>query len=140
MEINRVKGPAVIISPSGMCTAGRVKHHLKHNISNSDNTILFVGYQAEHTLGRIIQSGRSPVRIFGDWFDVRADVRTMEGFSAHADLDELLEWFDAMGGAPERTFIVHGEERAARSLASHLRTRSGAAVDVPERDEVFFLA
>jgi metallo-beta-lactamase family protein len=140
IEINRVKGPAVIISPSGMCTAGRVKHHLKHNIANSDNTILFVGYQAEHTLGRIIQSGTSPVRIFGDWFDVQAEVRTMEGFSAHADLDELLEWYDAMGGAPERTFIVHGEERAARSLASHLRTRSGATVDVPELDEAFVLA
>jgi metallo-beta-lactamase family protein len=140
IEINRVRGPAVIISPSGMCTAGRVKHHLKHNISNPDNTILFVGYQAEHTLGRVIQSGTSPVRIYGGWFDVRAEVRTMEGFSAHADLDELLEWYDAMGGAPDRTFIVHGEERAARSLASHLRTRSGARVDVPELDEVFSLA
>jgi metallo-beta-lactamase family protein len=93
MEINRMPGPAVIISASGMCTAGRVKHHLKHNISDPRSTVLFVGYQAHGSLGRVIQSGVSPVRIFGEWYPVHAAVETIEGFSAHADRDELLEWF-----------------------------------------------
>jgi metallo-beta-lactamase family protein len=139
MEINRVKGPAVIISPSGMCTAGRVKHHLKHHISNPDNTILFVGYQAQHTLGRLIQSGVSPVRIFGKWFEVNADIRTMEGFSAHADLDELLEWHDSLMGVRHRTFIVHGDEEASLAFAEHLRGRSSGPVDVPNLHQVFEL-
>jgi metallo-beta-lactamase family protein len=139
MAINDVKGPAIIISPSGMCTAGRVKHHLKHHISNPDNIILFVGYQAEHTLGRHIQSGTSPVRIFGGWFDVEAEVETVEGFSAHADLDELLEWYDALGGVREQTFIVHGDERASLAFAAKLRDRSSGPVEVPYLDEVYEL-
>ncbi len=100
MEINDHKGPAIIISPSGMCTAGRVKHHLKHNISNPKCTILFVGYQAANTLGRIIKEGTNPVRIFQEWYDVKADIETIEGFSAHADLDELLAWYDSLGRSP----------------------------------------
>lgn len=139
MEINDVRGPAIIISPSGMCTAGRVKHHLKHHISNPDNIILFVGYQAQHTLGRHIQSGTSPVRIFGGWYDVNAEVQTVEGFSAHADLDELLEWYDSLGGVKEKTFIVHGDEAASLAFAAKLRDRSSTPVEVPHLNDVYEL-
>jgi len=137
MEINYRKDPAIIISPSGMCTAGRVKHHLKHNISDPRATILFVGYQAANTLGRLIKEGRSPVRIFSEWYDVHADIETVEGFSAHADLDELLAWYDSLGGVQRQTFLVHGEEDASESLARELRTRGSEPVVVPELDQTF---
>jgi len=139
MELNKLKGPAVILSASGMCTAGRIKHHLKHNIADSRNTILFVGYQAAHTLGRHIQSGTNPIRIFGGWFDVKAEIQTIEGFSAHADLDEMLAWYDSLGGVTKQTFVVHGEEEAAESLASRLRERGSELVVVPELDQEFDL-
>ena len=137
MEINAHKGPAIIISPSGMCTAGRVKHHLKHNISNPKCTVLFVGYQAANTLGRLIKEGTSPVRIFQEWYDVKADIETIEGFSAHADLDELLGWYDSLGGVQRQTFLVHGEEAACDSLAGHLRGRGSEPVVVPELGQTF---
>ncbi len=140
MEINYYKGPAIIVSPSGMCTAGRVKHHLKHNISDPRATILFVGYQAENTLGRLIKEGASPVRIFQDWFDVKAKVEVIEGFSAHADLDELLEWHQGLGQVQRQAFLVHGEEKASESLARDLRARSSEVVVVPELDQTFPLA
>ena len=132
IALNRSNEPAVIISASGMCTAGRVKHHLKHTISDSRNTVLFVGYQAERSLGRVIQSGTSPVRIFGDWYPLEARVETIEGFSAHADLDELVEWFASLDGPPRRTFVVHGEEEASMSFARTLKKRFRADVSVPK--------
>ena len=137
MEINRLKGPAIIISPSGMCTAGRVKHHLKHNISDPRATILFVGYQAANTLGRLIKEGTSPIRIYSEWYDVKADIETIEGFSAHADLDELLAWYDSLGGIQRQTFLVHGEEDASESLARELRARGSEPVVIPELDQTF---
>ena len=118
-----------------MCTAGRVKHHLKFNISDSRNTVLFVGYQAQGSLGRVIQSGTSPVRIFGNWYPVKARIETIDGFSAHADRDELVEWFDSLGRPPKRTFVVHGEEDASLSFARTLEQRFGADVTVPERGQ-----
>jgi metallo-beta-lactamase family protein len=139
MELNKLKGPAVIISASGMCTAGRIKHHLKHNISDAKNTVLFVGYQAVHTLGRHIQSGTNPVRIFGSWFDVKAEIRTIEGFSAHADLDEMLAWYGSLGRVKRQTFVVHGEEEASQALASRLRELGSEPVVVPELDQEFEL-
>lgn len=130
--LNFSNEPSVIISASGMCTAGRIKHHLKHNISDPKSTILFVGYQARETLGQIIQRGTDPVRIFGDWFEVKASIETIDGFSAHADQAELLTWFGSLGGCPRRSFLVHGDERAALTLADLLRARHAAQVDVPE--------
>jgi metallo-beta-lactamase family protein len=121
MELNGLKGPAIIISASGMCTAGRIKHHLKHNIADPRNTILFVGYQAAHTLGRHIQSGTNPIRIFGSWFD------------------ELLAWYDSLGGVERQTFVVHGEEDAALSFAERLRGRGSETVVVPEPHQAFDL-
>lgn len=137
--INDDKNPAVIISASGMATAGRIKHHLSHNISNSRNTILFVGYQAAGTLGRVIRDGTNPVRIFGEWHTVRADVATIDGFSAHADLDGLLHWYAELEGTPRRTFVVHGEESVSLSFGDTLRERFGAKVEVPRREQSFSL-
>ena len=139
MEINVHTGPAIIISPSGMCTAGRVKHHLKHNISDPRATILFVGYQAHGTLGRLIKEGKDPVRIFREWYDVRAEIEVIDGFSAHADLDELIAWYDEVGKVGRKTFLVHGEEDAAESLATHLRVRGSEPVVVPDLGERFWL-
>lgn len=139
MEINEQRDPCVIISASGMATAGRIKHHLKHNIRDPNSTILFVGYQARSSLGQVIQSGINPVRIFGDWYEVRAEVATIEGFSAHADLDELLEWFGGLRGVPRCTYVVHGEEEAALSLADRLKQDFYATVEVPARGQSFDL-
>jgi metallo-beta-lactamase family protein len=140
MEINVLEGPAIIISPSGMCTAGRVKHHLKHNISDPRATILFVGYQAHGTLGRLIKEGKDPIRIFQNWYDVEADIEVIDGFSAHADLDELIGWYDSVGEVKRGTFLVHGEEAAAESLAAHLRVRGSEPVVVPTLGEGFQLS
>jgi len=129
--INEDRSPAVIISASGMCTAGRVKHHLKHNIADARSTVLFVGYQARETLGRVIQSGVTPVRIHGEWFDVRASIETIDGFSAHADREELLGWFAGLEGRPRATYVVHGEEDTSLTFAKTLRERFDAEVIVP---------
>lgn len=136
-EINASPMPAVIISASGMCTAGRVKHHLRHNIGDPRSAVLFVGYQARGTLGHAILSGIDPVRIFGHWHRVRARIARIEGFSAHADRTELLDWFESLGGVPNRTFVVHGDAEAAGALAAELRRRHGAEVCVPERGDTF---
>lgn len=137
--INFLEGPAVIISASGMCTAGRIKHHLKNNISDPAATILFVGYQARGTLGNVIQSGVDPVRIFGEGYPVRARIERISGFSAHADRGELLDWFSGLGGVPESTFLVHGEPDSAAALGTELRDRHKAAVVIPQRGDFFDL-
>lgn len=137
--INLNKTPSVIISASGMATAGRIKHHLKHNISSSRNTILFVGYQAAGTLGRVIRDGTNPVRIFGQWLSVRAEITAIDGFSAHADLDGLLEWYAALDGTPRCTYVVHGEETAALSFGEALRERFGGNVEVPRLEQSYTL-
>jgi metallo-beta-lactamase family protein len=137
--INDVEGPAVILSASGMCTAGRIKHHLARNVSDPRNTVLFVGYQARDTLGCVIQQGTDPVRIFGDSYRVQARVETIEGFSAHADRAGLLAWFRSLEGTPRKTFVVHGEEEAALALAGTLAERFRAHVEVPRRNQRFDL-
>jgi metallo-beta-lactamase family protein len=121
-----------------MCTAGRIKHHLKHELGNARSTVLFVGYQARGSLGHVIQSGISPVRIHGEWFDVRARIATIEGFSAHADRTELIDWFEDLGGNPGTTFMVHGDPESAAALASELQRRE-AHVLVPENGDEFDL-
>ena len=138
--IKEVDGPCVIISASGMCTAGRIKHHLKNNIADSRNTILFVGYQAAGTLGRLMQDGVSPVKIFGDWYPVRAELQALQGFSAHADRAELLAWFGSLQQRPACTYVVHGEEKAAMALRAALEQRFEASVEVPELNQGFELA
>lgn len=130
--INGMQGPAIIISANGMAEAGRILHHLKHNIEDPRNSIVFVGYQAENTLGRRLVDGAKQVRIFGDEYHVRAQVHLVNGFSAHADRSELLEWVANVKGNLKGAFVVHGEEQAALSFAEALRSLGGFTVTVPE--------
>lgn len=120
--LNGWQGPAVIISANGMVEAGRILHHVKNNIGDPRNTILFVGYQAENTLGRRIVDGANRVKIFGEEYTVRAQIERAEGFSAHADRDELLNWTKPIARGLKGAFVVHGEPQAADSLADGLRS------------------
>ena len=135
-QLNYLTEPAIIISASGMAEAGRILHHLKHSIEDEENTILFVGFQAQDTLGRRIKDGESPVRILGQMYDVKARVASIEGLSAHADQMELLEWarhFDR--NRLQRMFLVHGEPAAALVLAEKLRHEGVREVTVPSRGD-----
>jgi len=135
-KINATPGPAIIISANGMCEAGRILHHLKHNIENERNTVLFVGYQAANTLGRRIVDGVKRIRIFGDEFTVRARIEQVDGFSAHADRSELLDWIAQLQGTLKGIFLVHGEESSSQALAEELRTRYPQCnVVVPELNQ-----
>lgn len=129
--INRIRGSAIIIAGSGMCTGGRIKHHLVKNIGRPESTILFVGYQAAGTLGRIILDGEKDVRILGETHRVRARIARISGFSAHADRDELMRWLQSLGNQPDRTFITHGEPEAAEAFSDHLQNDLGWQTTVP---------
>jgi metallo-beta-lactamase family protein len=138
MELNDLKDPAVIVSASGMAEAGRILHHLKHNIEDPRNTILIVGWQAPDTLGRRLVERQPKVKIFGETFQLRAEVKVINGFSAHADRPELLEWAGEINPVPTRTFIVHGEEEASFALADGLKRSVGYKnVVVPELGQRF---
>ncbi|MCL4394422.1 MAG: MBL fold metallo-hydrolase [Chloroflexi bacterium] len=138
-EINEVRGSAIIISANGMAEAGRILHHIKHNIEDERSTILFVGYQAENTLGRRLVEGAKQVKIFGDEYNVRAQIALVNGFSAHADRSDLLDWVESAKENLKGVFVVHGEEQAALSFADALRTRGGFTVTVPQRDQTIDL-
>jgi metallo-beta-lactamase family protein len=129
-RLNGLKGPAVIISASGMCESGRVLHHLLNTIEDSQNAVLIVGFQAQHTLGRRLVEGAETVRIFGDEVRRRAEVIAIDAFSAHADRSDLLAFADGFDAPPRDTFLVHGEEMQSLSLAEALRAR-GWRVHVP---------
>ena len=120
IALNRIGGGAIIMAGSGMCTGGRVRHHLKHHLWREDSSVVFVGYAARGTLARIIIDGAQQVRIFGDEVRVRARIHTINGFSAHADQAELLAWHRNIGN-PARTFLVHGDEDAMRHFATLLK-------------------
>jgi metallo-beta-lactamase family protein len=137
--LNDRADPCIIVAASGMCEGGRVLHHLRHGIGNSRNTVLFVGFQGEGTLGRRIRDGAEEVRIFGESARVRAEVVGLDGFSAHADQDELVSWVARLDPTPRRIFLVHGELGPAETLAGRLRERVGAEVFVPEKGEEFAL-
>ncbi len=141
--LNVRKEPAVIISASGMCEAGRILHHLRNSVHDSKNCILIVGFQAEHTLGRRIVEKRPKVRIFGEEHPLRAEVKVLEGFSAHADRDELRDYAFRVharsGGLLERVFLVHGEEEGGAELAAYLRESLGVEVHFPSRGDAFEL-
>jgi metallo-beta-lactamase family protein len=129
--INDVSG-AVIMATSGMCTSGRVKHHLRRNLPRPESTILFVGYQGEGTLGRQILRGDQEVRIHGRLVPVRARVAQLFGLSAHADRSGLLRWLGHFGRPPKKLFLTHGEEIVAMGLANDLRKEKGWDVSVPQ--------
>lgn len=135
--VNRSKEPAVIISASGMAETGRILHHLKNNIASARNTILIVGWQAPHTLGRRLVEGSEEVRIFGETYKVRAEIITMNGFSGHADQEGLLKWANHIHPKPRQTFLVHGELEAAGTLADLLRAQGFPEVHVPARLQSF---
>ena len=137
-ELNFLKTPSIIIAASGMMEHGRILHHLRNRISDHRNTILVTGWQAPNTLGRKIVEGAQKVNIFGDPFQVRAKVEVLTGFSGHADENELLGWVAAMNKKPEHTFIVHGEEEAARTLQDRLSTRLGLPnIEIPDQHQGF---
>ena len=135
MALNDLKGPAIIMSTSGMCTAGRIKHHLKNHMGNEKNTILFVGYQGHGTLGRVILEGKKMVRIHGREHEVVAKVEQIFGFSGHADRGGLIEWAKAFKTPPKKVFLTHGDGDAAESLKKQLNHTLGWRVHVPNYHE-----
>ena len=140
MKINQLKGSAIIIAGNGMCTAGRIKHHLKHNLWRPGASIVIVGFQAEGTTGRQIVNGAKTVTIFGEKIAVRAKVFTIGGLSAHADQADLLGWVGHFAGKSKpRVFVIHGEANSSEALATAIRARFGLEVHVPQWREVLTL-
>ncbi len=134
MKLNRLKSGNIIIAGSGMCEGGRIKHHLKHNLWRSECSVIFVGYQAAGTLGRKIVDGARIVKILGEDILVRASIHTVNGFSAHAGREELLEWVSSLEGTPT-IFIVHGEDEAADSFSKLLSQKYGYITHRPRDGE-----
>jgi metallo-beta-lactamase family protein len=128
-------GTAIIIAGSGMCTGGRVKHHLKANLARPESTILFVGYQAFGTLGRHILEKPETIRIFGEEYELKARVERISGFSAHADKEELHQWISSLKTPPRKVFITHGEEKAAMAFQKFLSEKTGWDCVVPEYEQ-----
>lgn len=137
--LNAMNGPAVIIAASGMAESGRILHHLAHGLGDHRNLVLFVGFQAEHTLGRRIQSGEQVARILGEEYQRRAEVETIGGYSAHADRDELRAWVRKLGGPIRRAFVVHAEPAGLEAMAAILRDEGIGDVHVPGHGESFDL-
>ena len=136
-RINHISETCIIIAGSGMCTGGRIKHHLVNNISNPINTIMFVGYQAEGTLGRLIIDGKKEIRIHGENHQVKARITRINGFSAHADRNELFTWLSKLKKPPRKVFVVHGETKSAHKFADYIREKTGWQVVVPAyKDEI----
>ncbi len=129
--LNNIKGTVMIIAGSGMCTGGRIKHHLANNISRPECTIMFVGYQAAGTLGRQILDGAKNVRIHGQLYPVRARIAQIQGFSAHADRDDLMRWLSNLSVNPKRIFITHGETESAEQFSEYLHGHNGYNTMVP---------
>jgi metallo-beta-lactamase family protein len=137
MKLNELKEPAIIISASGMCEAGRIRHHLKNHLGRAENLVLFIGYCAEHTLGAQILAGRSPVNIFGEPCDVHARIASVDAYSGHADKAELRRYVQALTGDIRKIFVVHGEESQALAFGRTLQEmKPRAEVLVPEYKQV----
>ena len=133
--INHIRGSSIIIAGSGMCTGGRIKHHLVNNISRPESTILFVGYQAKGTLGRKIVKGAKTIRIHGVMHSVKANIVQIDGFSAHADQGELLGWLSGLKSPTRRVFVVHGEDESSSTFARLVREKYGWQVSIPQYKE-----
>jgi metallo-beta-lactamase family protein len=137
--LNASHGPAVIIAASGMVESGRILHHLANGIGDHRNLVLFVGFQAEHTLGRRLQSRPDTVRILGKEYEVRAEIESINGYSAHADNQELRAWVRRLGGPIRRAFVVHGEPPGLEAMATMLREEGVREVTIPKHGESFDL-
>ena len=136
-KLNELKDPAIIISASGMCEAGRIRHHLANHISNPANLILFIGYCAESTLGAQILRGQNPVNIFGEPHAVKAQIASLDSFSGHADKNELRRYVERIGGDLKKIAVVHGEQTAALAFVETLKEiKPNAAVFAPEYQQV----
>lgn len=131
MALNAVKSGAIIISASGMCEAGRIKHHLRYNLRRPECSIVFTGFQAEGTLGRRLVDGARLVRLFGEEIPVRASIHTIGGLSAHADQSALLDWLGQFRHAPQQTYVVHGEAATADEFARVISNRLGWTAVTP---------
>ena len=129
--INFIEKPKVIISASGMCDAGRIRHHLKHNLWREECTILFVGYQAMGTLGRRLIEGEKNVKLFGEPIEVKARIESLHGISGHADMNGLLKWLGAFKEAPQRVFVVHGEDTVTEEFAKTVEEKFGYQAYAP---------
>ena len=138
-QINFDKTPKVILSASGMCEAGRIRHHLKHNLWRPECTVLFVGYQSEGTVGRKITEGAQSVRLFGEEIMVRAHIETLEGISGHADRDMLLSWLSALPEKPQRVFVDHGSDTVCDTFAAAVTERLGVPAIAPYPGAVYAL-
>jgi metallo-beta-lactamase family protein len=125
--LNDLQGTAIIISASGMCEAGRILHHLKNHIEKPSTTILFVGYCAANTLGRRIRDGHEQVSIFGESYDVKAKVEIVDSFSGHADHSELIQYYEAISGSKQQTWLVHGDPECSEVLQNALQSISKAS-------------
>lgn len=131
IAINRDPKPKVILSASGMCEAGRIRHHLKHNLWRKESTILFVGYQSEGTLGRAIQEGAETLKLFGEEIQVNARIETLEGISSHADRDMLLGWLDGFEKKPKTVFVNHGSDTVCDAFAATVQEKLGISAVAP---------
>lgn len=124
-QLNMNRQPKIIISASGMCEAGRIRHHLKHNLWDKKSSVIFVGYQAEGTLGRALLNGVKEVTLFGEPVQVNAEIHNLEGFSGHADRNGLMEWISGFQQQPKQVFLVHGEEASKKDLAKSIENELG---------------
>ncbi len=129
IALNHNDRPKVIISASGMCEAGRIRHHLKHNLWNPKASVIFVGYQAEGTLGRLLVEGAKEVTLFGEEIQVNAEIYNLEGFSGHADRDGLLMWLGGFQKEPKHIFLVHGEPESKEDFARDCGAKAGISPD-----------
>ena len=134
-----VKGPAIIISASGMLQGGRILHHLQQRLSKPENTVLFVGYQAEGTRGRALLEGKKEVKIHGQKISVNAKIENISGFSGHADYNEIIAWLMGFNRPPKKVFIVHGEPDASKALAEKIKSKFGWDTVIPEFEQTFEL-
>jgi len=137
--INEIKKNAIIISASGMCTGGRILHHLFHRLPNENDTVILVGYQAEGTRGRRMEEGEKSISIFGQSVDVKCRIELLRGLSAHADHDELLKWLGNFENSPKMTFVVHGEANASLFFADKVKDQFSWNTTVPRYQETFEL-
>ena len=137
--LNESNEPSIIISASGMCEVGRIKHHLKHNLWNPNSTILFVGYQAPGTLGRSIVEGAKKVKIFGEEIAVNARIEYIEGYSGHADQEWLMNFIYSFFTKPKHIFLVHGEPEGQEVLKQKILDETGIPVTIPEFGDVYEL-
>jgi metallo-beta-lactamase family protein len=139
-KINSIKEPIIIISSSGMCEAGRILHHLKNNVEDSRNTILIIGFMAEHTLGRRIADREKKIKIFGEEYELNAQVKILNEFSAHADYKEITEHIKKMNvKSIKKIFLVHGEKKAQEHLKTYLHENTNIPVQIVKIKEKYQL-